>query len=452
MALSDNQHFSLRAELESTSPPKGTKPKLSYAQAVAAKTKVSLVHQDLKLPDQDAPDRLHTFQSRIYREAKSPGALLLDLSEIKDAYTDFQSLEIVIQQHPKIFGCQFLSEGKRRYLELYVRPKDDVNDIKQNEVVFTKKNLKVFPCTAVTGDYTITTVNLSHLPFDHPDEIGAGLKTSLAPFGEVIDVGIVTEPKLGVFMGSDYAVIGRDRKSTEYHELSHTDQIFHCTWSNMPTWCRYCHQTGHTKFECEKSKARIICYSCQQLGHRSFECPRKVATVQNKRRKGASGSASKPISNEAMKSQFAPTPSSKTSTVNPDTPVMPIRSEAQNSIVEIPVNNGAEANDEDDSSDSDFHMSDANSADNSDTGSEMEGLEEPQIDQQEYENLLQDQKVELETIRTSAPLTTSLNTNSQEIVNDEERRELESLHRTINDIYSNGPTQTAHPEAGENRQ
>ncbi|KAG1032753.1 hypothetical protein G6F43_013702 [Rhizopus delemar] len=43
----------------------------------------------------------------------------------------------------------------------------------------------------------------------------------------------------------------------------------------MPTWCRYCHKEGHTKFECPASKARIICYSCHQHGHRSFECPRR---------------------------------------------------------------------------------------------------------------------------------------------------------------------------------
>ncbi|OBZ84159.1 hypothetical protein A0J61_07791, partial [Choanephora cucurbitarum] len=219
MALSNNQHFSSRVGLESTSPPKAPKPKLSYAQAVQAKKKVSLVHPDLKQPNQDATDRLQTFQSRIYREAKSSGALLLDLSEVRDTCTDFQSLQIVMEQHPKIFGCQFLSDNQRRYLELYVRPQDDVNDIKN-------------------------TVSLTHLPFVHPDEIRPGPKKSLAPFGEVIDVGIITEPKLGVFMGSGYAVLGRNPNSPKFHDLSYTvnwckseDQIFHCTWNNMPTWC-----------------------------------------------------------------------------------------------------------------------------------------------------------------------------------------------------------------------
>ncbi|KAI8327121.1 hypothetical protein BD560DRAFT_309347, partial [Blakeslea trispora] len=38
-----------------------------------------------------------------------------------------------------------------------------------------------------------------------------------------------------------------------------SNDVFHATWRNMPTWCRYCHQTNHTKFECDKAKARIIC-------------------------------------------------------------------------------------------------------------------------------------------------------------------------------------------------
>ncbi|KAI8087836.1 uncharacterized protein B0P05DRAFT_464959 [Gilbertella persicaria] len=53
----------------------------------------------------------------------------------------------------------------------------------------------------------------------------------------------------------------------------------------MSTWCRYCHQTGHNKFECEKSRARIIYYNCQHLGHRSFECPRKAPLNPSKKRR-----------------------------------------------------------------------------------------------------------------------------------------------------------------------
>ncbi|KAI9364661.1 hypothetical protein BD770DRAFT_469096 [Pilaira anomala] len=33
----------------------------------------------------------------------------------------------------------------------------------------------------------------------------------------------------------------------------------------MPTWCRYCHQDGHTKFVWKSSKARILCHSCTHI-------------------------------------------------------------------------------------------------------------------------------------------------------------------------------------------
>lgn len=69
------------------------------------------------------------------------------------------------------------------------------------------------------------------------------------------------------------------------HWCEENNEIFHATWDNMPTWCRYCHQTGHTKFDCEKSKARIVCYGCHQFGHRSFECPRKQPLTLSKKNK-----------------------------------------------------------------------------------------------------------------------------------------------------------------------
>ncbi|RCH88065.1 hypothetical protein CU098_001883, partial [Rhizopus stolonifer] len=162
-------------------------------------------------------------------------------------------------------------------------------------------------------------------------EVLDGLKVSLSPFGQVIDVGTITEPNTGFFMGAGYAVVGVPRHSVEgqssYQTLTHTtpwcedkDEIIHATWNNMPTWCRYCHQTGHAKFECAKSKAKIICYNCHLLGHWSFECPRKAPISPSKKRKTSavkkqsveemSQSALKEVqkasSAEALKSKHAP--------------------------------------------------------------------------------------------------------------------------------------------------
>ncbi|RCH88123.1 hypothetical protein CU098_007626 [Rhizopus stolonifer] len=46
-------------------------------------------------------------------------------------------------------------------------------------------------------------------------EVLEGLKVSLYPLGQVIDVAIMTEPNTGFFMGSGYAVIGTLKQSGE---------------------------------------------------------------------------------------------------------------------------------------------------------------------------------------------------------------------------------------------
>ncbi|CAO3647631.1 unnamed protein product [Cunninghamella echinulata] len=40
----------------------------------------------------------------------------------------------------------------------------------------------------------------------------------------------------------------------------------------MPTWCRFCHEEGHTKYQCTKSLASMICYNCHEMGHRASSC------------------------------------------------------------------------------------------------------------------------------------------------------------------------------------
>jgi hypothetical protein len=127
------------------------------------------------------------------------------------------------------------------------------------------------------------------------DVVVAGLTKSLAIFGQILDLGIYTDSASGFFMGTGYAVLDIYQPHTvaeqeKYQTLSHqlswcesTEELFHATWNDMPTWCRYCHKDGHTKYDCALSKARILCYACHQQGHRSFECPRRNLNSMNKR-------------------------------------------------------------------------------------------------------------------------------------------------------------------------
>lgn len=104
------------------------------------------------------------------------------------------------------------------------------------------------------------------------------LRATMSKLGEILDIGLNYESDMGWFMGTGYVVLQRI-EGKKYATLSHklpwgdTDDFFHATFPDMPTWCRYCHETGHTKYDCKKSRASILCFACDQYGHRQAECP-----------------------------------------------------------------------------------------------------------------------------------------------------------------------------------
>jgi hypothetical protein len=277
---------------------KKIKPK-SYAQAAKSATpsaKISLLHSEFQDCQDDNEKYNRTLQTRIYRTPRNKGAWLFDISALKGKYTDQQAMTAIKVQHPGSHACSPLSDGPTRYLEVYIYPHNDKNAIGKNGVVFENSNLRILPCKAIDDTAKAIQLKLSHLPMFTPEEVLEGLKTSLGVFGEIVDLGIYTDSASGFFMGSGYAVINtfQDKdmpKEQKYVELSHQiswceseDEFFHATWNNMPTWCRYCHKEGHTKFNCPLSRARILCYSCHEQGHRSFECTRRnVSNIQFKK-------------------------------------------------------------------------------------------------------------------------------------------------------------------------
>ena len=262
----------------------------TYAEAARLKN-VSLLHNDITPHPQEDQDITRVLQTRIYRSSRTDGAYLFDITECRKTYTDQQCMIELKKQHPKVHACIALSEGPVRYLETYVTKENDVNDIKLTGLTFKEIQLQVLPFKAINDQSQVIKLKLSHLPMLPVNEVLNGLKTSLTMFGRILDIGITTEHATGFFMGSGYAVL--DIYQTEdvpepkkYQQVSHqiswmesSTEVFRAQWNNMPTWCRYCHQDGHTKFECAASKARILCYSCHEQGHRSYECPRKNSTT-----------------------------------------------------------------------------------------------------------------------------------------------------------------------------
>ena len=291
MALPNSQHFSSTAG--SQSPFANQRPKRkTYAQAASPVNKVSLLHSHIVIPNIEDDNPMRTLQSTIFRSARTKGAFLLDISAVRATHVDQQCMILLQQQHPNVHACLALSDDTRRYLEIYVDKDQDTNDILHNGLIFQDLKLQIFPNLAMDDDAQLVRVKLSNLPLYNKKTVLEGLKKSLEIFGEIKDIGIITDATTGFFMGSGYAVLNTHQANTgpatnKYQELTHliswcesTSEIFRATWNNMPLWCRYCHQNNHTKFECKASKAKTLCYACHEQGHRSFECPRKLNAVK----------------------------------------------------------------------------------------------------------------------------------------------------------------------------
>ncbi|KAI9473419.1 MAG: hypothetical protein EXX96DRAFT_462248, partial [Benjaminiella poitrasii] len=205
----------------------------------------------------------------IFRSSLSPGRFLFDIHVVKNKYSELQTRLAVLEQYPNAYACVPLSDGPKRYLEVYVESQD-IQQI-QDEGLFPKSRLRDLPCKPIK---------------DHSKVI-TGLTKSLQSFGNVLDLWILTDKITRHYMGLAYVVLDTSPRSdsVSFQPLSHiiswseTEVSFLETWRAMPTWCRYCHKGGHTKSSCVLSKASLICYVCHDKGHRSFECPRKAPPI-----------------------------------------------------------------------------------------------------------------------------------------------------------------------------
>jgi hypothetical protein len=151
------------------------------------------------------------------------------------------------------------------------------------------------------------------------DELQKGLQETLSHFGTILDFGLHQETTYGFFMGTGYAVIQQD-DNKEYPKLCHTiswgdsGEFCHATFPEMPTWCRYCHDEGHTKYECKKAQASILCYACDKYGHKQIDCPevkygsQKLSPYKKARKtsKSPERSTTPPPSEQLLLSVYAP--------------------------------------------------------------------------------------------------------------------------------------------------
>lgn len=104
-------------------------------------------------------------------------------------------------------------------------------------------------------------MTLFNLLFLKEDKLLEGLKTSLSPYDDIVDVSVCYEPIIKTFMGSGCAVLNITDNDQGLLKLTHylpwhgsEEDGFYAVWQNMPSYCRYCHESGHVVRECTKRR------------------------------------------------------------------------------------------------------------------------------------------------------------------------------------------------------
>lgn len=160
--------------------------------------------------------------------------------------------------------------------------------------------LTLYPVRPLPPDYEVTRLKLSQLPILPKTELEAGLRRSLTPFGQVVQLGLYEETNGGWFLGRSYAVLVH-RPGQHYQELCHrisygvvgtTERSFYATWENMGTYCRYCHETDHSIQACPTRPVRT-CYNCHRPGHIAVACPHPPSALAHKKPRVAISETSK---------------------------------------------------------------------------------------------------------------------------------------------------------------
>ncbi|CAO3629876.1 unnamed protein product [Cunninghamella blakesleeana] len=233
-----------------------------------------------------SPSKLveHVYTTKLWVTVSSKRALLFDVSIIDQSLSLQWFLKPINCQTNNVYGTKFVKRNKLRYMEIYAR-KDTKNYFIKEGLTFTTafNKYKIYPCEALEDDSYIIRLSLSQTPFEKSEEENIdGIKESLLPYGELLDIKSHLDSYSGIFMGSTLAIIETLNNASKHapkltHKIHYkeTGDSFLAVWANMPTWCRYCHEEGHNKYDCEKSLASMICYNCKIQGHRAASCPRK---------------------------------------------------------------------------------------------------------------------------------------------------------------------------------
>ncbi|KAG1016325.1 hypothetical protein G6F26_012618 [Rhizopus arrhizus] len=189
--------------------------------------------------------------SKVWRVGRSPGSVLLDMTDKSES--PVQLMALIAKQFPSRIAVATTKEGSRKVAEINFDPLDPaIDQILKDGITFENDAVRLLPCRALDPAVPLVRLRLSNLPFLKEDILKEQLKMSLEPYGSVLDLGILRESHTGTYMGTGYAILSvpknDDRFSPLFHHLpwyQSEDEDFYAVWSDMPTYCRYCHAEGH---------------------------------------------------------------------------------------------------------------------------------------------------------------------------------------------------------------
>ncbi|SAL98679.1 hypothetical protein, partial, partial [Absidia glauca] len=267
-------------------PTGGPRPGRSWANVVANRpVRVSLLDSapktsDLSSTKDDSPNPSPpVIRSNAWRTGRKAGSFFLDLTSRKEG--DSIVNRLLLQQFSSCRGTAPHREGGRRLLEVNIDPRNGSETFEFSSTgVRFEDGKRIIPTKALPSSTHVVKLRLFRLPFLSPSDLESGLFGSLCQYGNVLDVGINTDPLSGMFMGSGYAVLetSNENATESFNPLTHIlpftglSNGFQAEWENMPEFCKYCHQSDHVRANCPTARPLRLCYNCNNPGHVARNC------------------------------------------------------------------------------------------------------------------------------------------------------------------------------------
>lgn len=250
--------------------------------------------------------------------SQSPDSLLFDVTCRKKSDKDLYKL--AFDQFEDFVGQLVHHSGTNRYLEVNFDIDGHRSHAFATGLKFDNGKMIIKPAHAMAPGSILKKVSLQRLPWLWPKELLAGLTATLSNYGMVRDIGIVKDNATSTFLSSGYAVLDVSKQSLTqdealFLELSHvitwvdpgasrSGKLFILAyWNDMPTYCKYCHESGHIASSCPKTPSgKRVCFLCLKRGHVRADCPKRTFAAK-RRRNGLSvarpSSSTQPVSSES---------------------------------------------------------------------------------------------------------------------------------------------------------